>query len=71
MFILPTVAAVVTYGNYRFRSEGEVALVVLASVALDALWGSMAGRPPAPEAAVTPVEEAGPPPARQVEEVVA
>ena len=48
MFIVPTVAAVVTYGNYRFRSEAEVALVVLASVALDAVWGSAAGRPARP-----------------------
>lgn len=45
MFVVPTVAAVLTYGNYRFRSEAEVAMVVLASVALDALWAALAGRP--------------------------
>jgi 4-amino-4-deoxy-L-arabinose transferase-like glycosyltransferase len=72
MFIVPTVAAIVTYGNYRFRSEAEVALVVLASVALDAVWSSMAGRPPVPERALTPVgvEVAGQLPARPAEEVV-
>ena len=73
MFIVPTVAAVVTYGNYRFRSEAEVALVVLASVALDAVWGSAAGRPPVPGRVLTPVgvEVAGQPRVRPVEEVVA
>ena len=72
MFIVPTVAAVVTYGNYRFRSEAEVALVVLASVALDAVWGSMAGRPAVPERAPAPrSRSAGRLPARPVEEVVA
>ncbi len=71
LFIVPTVAAVVTYGNYRFRSEAEVALVVLAAVALDALWASMAGRPPDPLTAGTEVEVVGPLPARQVEPVVA
>jgi 4-amino-4-deoxy-L-arabinose transferase-like glycosyltransferase len=71
LLIVPTVAAAVTYGNYRFRSEAEVALVVLASVTLDALWGSMAGRPPDPEAALAEVEVTGRPPARHVEEVMA
>ena len=48
LFIVPTVAAAVTYGDYRFRSEAEVALVVLASVALDALWGSDGRSPSGP-----------------------
>jgi len=45
MFIVATVTAVTTYGNQRFRTEAEVAMVVLASVSLDALWSSVAGRP--------------------------
>jgi hypothetical protein len=45
MFVVVTFAALVTYGNYRFRAEAEVAIVVLASVTLDAIWASIAGRP--------------------------
>jgi 4-amino-4-deoxy-L-arabinose transferase-like glycosyltransferase len=52
LFVVPTLAAVVTYGNYRFRSEAEVGLVVLAAVALDALWATLAGRP-SPTASTT------------------
>ena len=48
MFIVTTVTAFVTYGNYRFRSESEVAMVVLAAVTLDAVWSSLAGRPRPP-----------------------
>ena len=44
MFIVTTITAFVTYGNYRFRCESEVAIVVLAAVTLDAIWSS-AGRP--------------------------
>ena len=44
MFIVTTITAFVTYGNYRFRCESEVAMVVLAAVALDAVWSSAAGR---------------------------
>ncbi len=45
MFVVVTFAALVTYGNYRFRAEAEVAMVVLASVTLDAIWASITGRP--------------------------
>lgn len=45
MFVIVTLAAFVTYGNYRFRAEAEVAMVVLAAVTLDAIWASIAGRP--------------------------
>ena len=45
MFVVVTLAAFATYGNYRFRAEAEVAMVVLASVTLDAIWASIAGRP--------------------------
>ena len=44
MFIVTTITAFVTYGNHRFRSEAEVAIVVLAAVSLDAVWSSLAGR---------------------------
>jgi 4-amino-4-deoxy-L-arabinose transferase-like glycosyltransferase len=45
MFIVATLTAFLTYGSYRFRSEAEVAIVVLAAVTLDAVWSSLAGRP--------------------------
>jgi 4-amino-4-deoxy-L-arabinose transferase-like glycosyltransferase len=45
MFIVATLTAIATYGSYRFRSEAEVAIVVLAAVTLDAVWSSLAGRP--------------------------
>jgi 4-amino-4-deoxy-L-arabinose transferase-like glycosyltransferase len=48
MFVVTTFTAFVTYGNYRFRSESEVAIVVLAAVSLDALWSLLAGRTRAP-----------------------
>jgi 4-amino-4-deoxy-L-arabinose transferase-like glycosyltransferase len=48
MFVVTTFTAFVTYGNYRFRSESEVAIVVLAAVSLDALWSLLAGRSGAP-----------------------
>jgi 4-amino-4-deoxy-L-arabinose transferase-like glycosyltransferase len=47
MVVVTTVTAFATYGNYRFRAESEVALVILAAVALDALWARLVGRPPA------------------------
>jgi 4-amino-4-deoxy-L-arabinose transferase-like glycosyltransferase len=40
-----TFAALVTYGNQRFRTEAEVAIVILAAAAFDALWSSVEGRP--------------------------
>ena len=45
MFIVATLTAFATYGSYRFRSEAEVAIVILAAVTLDAAWSSLAGRP--------------------------
>jgi len=61
MFIVATVTAVTTYGNQRFRTEAEVAMVVLASVSLDALWSSVAGRPrEEPVARPDPVPEVDP-----------
>ena len=47
MVVVTTLTALVTYGSYRFRSESEVALVILAAVALDAIWTWLVGRPPA------------------------
>ena len=44
MFVTTTITAFFIYGNYRFRCESEVAIVLLASVSLDALWSSLAGR---------------------------
>jgi 4-amino-4-deoxy-L-arabinose transferase-like glycosyltransferase len=37
-FVVVTLTALSTYGNVRFREPAEVSLVVLAAVALDALW---------------------------------
>jgi 4-amino-4-deoxy-L-arabinose transferase-like glycosyltransferase len=37
-FVVVSATALLTYGNLRFREPAEVALVVLAAVALDALW---------------------------------
>ncbi len=48
MFIVTTVTAFLIYANDRFRSEAEVAMVVLAAVSLDAVWSSLAGRPRPP-----------------------
>jgi hypothetical protein len=45
MFIVPTLSAFLTYGNYRFRVEAELATVLLAAVTLDAIWSSVAGLP--------------------------
>jgi 4-amino-4-deoxy-L-arabinose transferase-like glycosyltransferase len=61
MYVVVTVASLVTYGNYRFRAEAEVASVVLAAVSLDALWAAVAGRPPA-EARRPPRDAPGPEP---------
>ena len=36
--IIVAVTALTTYGNLRFREPAEIALVVLAAVALDAVW---------------------------------
>ena len=48
MFIVTTVTVFLIYANDRFRSEAEVAIVVLAAVSLDAVWSSLAGRPRPP-----------------------
>ena len=37
-FIVVSVTALRTYGNLRFREPAEISTVVLAAVALDALW---------------------------------
>ena len=37
-FVVVTVTALLTYGNVRFREPAELSLVILAAVALDALW---------------------------------
>jgi hypothetical protein len=45
-FVVVSVTALVTYGNVRFREPAELSLVILAAVALDALWRRRAaGRP--------------------------
>jgi 4-amino-4-deoxy-L-arabinose transferase-like glycosyltransferase len=43
MFVTATLTALTTYGNQRFRTEAEVAMVVLAAVSLDAVWTAVAG----------------------------
>jgi 4-amino-4-deoxy-L-arabinose transferase-like glycosyltransferase len=49
ILLMPAVAASITalatYGNLRFRESAELSLVVLAAVALDALWASRSTRP--------------------------
>jgi hypothetical protein len=42
--VLATVIAITTQGAVRYRAPAEVSLVVLAAVALDALWTRHAGR---------------------------
>ncbi len=37
-FVLVCITALVTYGNMRFREPADISLVVLAAIALDALW---------------------------------
>jgi 4-amino-4-deoxy-L-arabinose transferase-like glycosyltransferase len=37
-FVIVTVTALASYGNVRFREPAELALVVLAAIAIDALW---------------------------------
>lgn len=37
-FGLVCITALITYGNMRFREPAEISLVVLAAIALDALW---------------------------------
>ena len=48
ILLMPAVAvsvtALATYGNLRFRESAELSLVVLAAVALDALWASSSAR---------------------------
>ena len=44
LFVLVTVTAAYAYGATRFRVPGEVALIVLAAVALDAGWRQLTGR---------------------------
>jgi hypothetical protein len=48
--VVVSVAALLTYGNQRFREPAELSLVVLAAVALDALWRGRVGRARAMEA---------------------
>ncbi len=59
LVIVPTITAIVTYGGLRFRSEAEVAIVILAAVALDAAWSSLAGRPRAHRRTARPPLAAG------------
>ncbi|HYP48321.1 MAG TPA: glycosyltransferase family 39 protein [Thermoleophilaceae bacterium] len=47
-FVVVTVTALATYGNVRFREPAELSLVILAAVALDALWRRRAAAPPEP-----------------------
>jgi 4-amino-4-deoxy-L-arabinose transferase-like glycosyltransferase len=51
LLLVPPVAvsitALATYGNVRFRESAELSLVVLAAVALDALWARRGTRAPA------------------------
>jgi hypothetical protein len=49
------------YGTNRFRASGEVSIVVLAAVALDALWTQIAPRHETvePAADCVPIEVPG------------
>jgi 4-amino-4-deoxy-L-arabinose transferase-like glycosyltransferase len=44
-FVVVSLTALLTYGNQRFREPADIALVVLAAVALDALWRRRAKDP--------------------------
>ncbi len=44
LVVLSSVTALLAYGDARFRVEGDVALALLAAVALDALWSFLARR---------------------------
>jgi hypothetical protein len=44
LIVLVTVTAAYAYGATRFRVPGEVALIVLAAVALEAGWRQLTGR---------------------------
>jgi 4-amino-4-deoxy-L-arabinose transferase-like glycosyltransferase len=44
LVVVATVAAAITFGNTRYRAPAEVALVVLAAVALDATWSRRTSR---------------------------
>ena len=46
--VVVTVASLLTYGSVRFRHTAELALVVLAAVAIDALLRRRAEREPRP-----------------------
>ena len=45
--VVVTLASLVSYGSVRFRHTAELALVVLAAVAIDRLWRRRAGEEPA------------------------
>jgi hypothetical protein len=64
MLALPAIVlftAAMMYGTNRFRASGEVSIVVLAAVALDALWNQIAPRHEAvePAADCVPLEVPG------------
>jgi hypothetical protein len=70
-----TLVAVVDYGLVRFRAPFEVSLVVLAAVALDAVWRRLVGRRARPAgslgAPLLEVEGEGEDEVDEVDEVVA
>lgn len=43
-FVAVSLTAMITYGNARFREPADVAVVILAAVALDALWTARESR---------------------------
>jgi hypothetical protein len=43
--LVVSATALLTYGNLRFREPAELSVVVLAAVALDALWRRRAAAP--------------------------
>ena len=53
---LVTIAAMITFGNTRYRAQAEVAIVTAAVVGLDALWRRWRGEPP--EVAADPPADA-------------
>ena len=46
-FLTVTATTLLLYGNLRFRHSAELALVILAAVALDAVWRGQARSPAA------------------------
>ncbi|MGH7358956.1 MAG: hypothetical protein ACREJR_09090, partial [Candidatus Rokuibacteriota bacterium] len=55
--IIATFAALVAFGNTRYRIPAEIAIVVLAAAGFDELWNRWHDRPPASTESDTPKPE--------------